>query len=211
MKLPNVTQYRVQIMAAIAIGVIAGLVHFYEQFLLHPSYGGTALHGFLTLSFLGIALITPYLWNDWLQQRGIEYFQVFVVVVLGFGTAHWFSRNNPMRAILDLTICLLVLIVILAKLLRSTRTRKQGINPAITQTEDNQPSSGARPRLSARYFGLLLLWLMAVALFSAHTSGPIPAWIKTFYVLPAVWLGCQVIFHLKRERDSRDASTKSVN
>jgi hypothetical protein len=199
-KLTGVAQYRIQIMAAIAIGVIAGLIHFYQQFLLHPSYGETALHGFLTLSFLGIALITPYLWNDWLQQRGIEYFQVFVVVVLGFGAFHWFSRNNPMRAVLDLTIFLLVLIVILAKLLRSTRTPKQVINPAVIQTEDSKPSSGPRPRPSAKYFGLLLIWLMAVALFSSHVSGPIPVWVKTIYVLPAVWLGCQVIFHLFKRK-----------
>jgi hypothetical protein len=63
MKLPNVTQYRVQIMAAIAIGVIAGLVHFYEQFLLHPSYGGTALLGDRANHALFMERLASAAWN----------------------------------------------------------------------------------------------------------------------------------------------------
>jgi len=198
-----------------AIGVAAGLIYFHQRSLLHPFSGTSPLLAFLTLSYLAISLITPYLWKDWLEKHDIEYFQVVVVVVLGYGAFHWFGRN-PVKAILDAIICLVSLLPMLLQPLRRAKAhlkkRDQVVTAGSIQTAESKRGPDSQRRISAKYFGLLLLWLMAVELSSSHIGSPIPMWIKAIYVLPAAWLGSQSIFHLfKRETDSHDASTNSTN
>jgi hypothetical protein len=194
-------------MVAIAIGVFAGLIHFYEQLLLHPTYGGRALNGFLLLSAIVIGLIVPYLWSDWLQRRGIQYFEVFVVIVLGLGAVSSFTHGRPYRGTLSAVISLMGTIAILPRLFRSVNKYRGATNHRTIEAEVDKPSQQTGPRQSARYFGMLIVWFIFMELCWSQVKGPIPTWILTVYLLPMVWLAWKVIFHLfKRATDSSDAN-----
>ena len=212
MKLPSIAKIRIPITIAIAIGEIAALIYFYEKFMLHPAYGGRALIGFLLLSLMSIGLIVPYLWNDWLQRRGIQYFEVVIVVALGPGSVISFTHGNLFRGILSATISLVCMIAILPRLLRPVSIHGREINTRTTEAEGNNPSQRTIHRPAGKYFGMLLIWFIFVELSSSHVKGPIPFWIMTLYVLPAIWLVWQVIYQLfKSATDSHAAKRASID
>jgi hypothetical protein len=199
---PTVDKLRIPIVIAIVIGEIAGLTYFYEHFLLSPSNGRRALSGFLMLSLMGTALIVAYLWSDWLLRRHIKYFEVALVVILGPSAVQRFSRGKPFQGILDGVICLIGLIAILPRLFRPAGTDVRETDPRTAETLNEKRISVPSRRLSARYFGMLLIWLIAVDLSTSHVTTPIPFWIETAFALPAIWFAWEVVFYLfKRPGD----------
>jgi hypothetical protein len=214
MKLFSVVQLRVPIMAVVATIAIAGLIHFYQQFLLHPSYGGRALTGFLMLSLLGIALIVPYLWSDWLQRRQIKYFEVALVVVLGPAAVLRFNQGKIFQAVLDGTIALVGLLAILPRLLGPKKMRARETVHKTAEDAGNEQKPFAIRETGGRYFGMLLIWLIAMEMSFSHIKGHIPFWYRAAFVLPALWLAWESIFQFSkgiRDLRSAKATIRDVN
>jgi len=187
MEPPSVAQFRVPIIVAIAIGEIAGLAYFYQKSLLHPSYGTRALIGFLMLSLMGIALIVPYLWSDWLLRHQINYFEIAAVVILGPSAIREFNMGSIFKGALDAVICLIFLIAMLPALLghpeldiRRSVHQKSAPRESKKESEISQTSGG-------KYFGMLVVWLICIALV-LRMNMPVPFWIEIAILLPAVWL-----------------------
>ncbi|HEY1647242.1 MAG TPA: hypothetical protein VGF96_04615 [Terracidiphilus sp.] len=201
-------------MVAIAVGEIAGLLYFREQFLRHPSYGERALTGFLILSLMSIALIVPYLWSDWLLQRQIKYFEVVLVVVLGPATFLKFHQGKEFQAILNGMIALVALTAILPRLFGSERMPSRGADRRIAEDSRNESSPFAARNLGGRYFGMLLVWLVATELSFSHTTAPISFSIKALFALPALWLAWESLFQFSegmRDRRSAKAAGRKAN
>jgi hypothetical protein len=197
---PSIAKLRISIVTAIAVGVVSGVAYFYERSLLNPSHDRRALHGFLMLSLMGIALIVPYLWSDWLLRRHVKYFEVAFVVILGPGAVFQFSHDKPLQGILSGVISLTGLIAILPRLLRPVKIDGLETDTRTTVTDYDKQSSVPSRRQSARYFGMLLIWLVTVELSTSHIRGPIPLWIKVAFALPALWLVWKMVFPLSKSR-----------
>jgi hypothetical protein len=206
MELPAIVRYRIPTVIAMAIGEVAGLIYFYEKFLLHPSYGGRAFIGFLLLCLMGSGLIVPYLWNDWLERRQIRYFGVVIVAILGPAAVTQFMHGKPYTAALNAAIALLVMLSILPRLLRTPSTEEVVTRCRTTRAEGDHSCVAEKPMRDAKYAGMLLSWLIISGWLWSHAKGPIPVWIKSLFLLPALWLASLMIFHfLKRARDTRNA------
>jgi hypothetical protein len=195
-----IAKHRISIMTAIAIGAVSGLAYFYVRCLLNPFHDRRALNGFLLLSLMGIALIVPYLWSDWLLRRHVKYFEVAYVVILGPGAVFQFGHDKPLQGILSGVISLTGLIALLPRLLRPVKIDGRETDTRTTETNYDKQNSVPSRRLSARYFGMLLIWLVSVELSTSHIKGPIPLWIKAAFALPAFWLAWKMVFSLFKSR-----------
>lgn len=183
---------RLAILAALAVGEVVGLAYFYRQSVIHPPGGGIQLHGFLLLSCLVVGLGVPYLWTDWLESRGIHYFQVVVIVVLGLGSYSRFTRGKTLSATLDATVSLLFLIGALPRLLglvdASHLRRRAEAGPTWGGPQRTGGSSAPAHRRVGRYAGVALLWILLLDWFWARATAPMPLWLKIASILPLAWL-----------------------
>ena len=210
--MPSMDQIRVPIMAVIAIAVTVGLIHFYQQFLVHPDNGGSALTGFLMISLMSIALIVPYLWSDWLLSRRIKYFEVVVVVVLAPAAFLRFNQGKVFQAVLNGVIALVALIAILPRLFGPGNVRTQQEHEITAEADGDQQSPLAIRATGGRYFGLLLIWLVVMEISFSHAKGPIPFWLKALFILPALWLTWESILRFfEGLRHLRNAKTAIRN
>jgi hypothetical protein len=124
----SISQLRVPILAALATVEIAGVAYFYRRAVLDPHHSGSALTGFLKFSLMSIALIVPYLWQDWLKSRGIRYFEVFAFVVFGISSIIQYSHVQLWRTILSASLATLILVALLPRLLRPVGAERRQSN-----------------------------------------------------------------------------------
>jgi hypothetical protein len=122
---PGISQLRIRILIALAIGEIAGVAYFSWRAQLNPLHGGAALSGFLKLSLMSIALVASYLWQDWFSRRGIRYFEVCAVIVLGAASIVRPRQMQAWQVVLNACLAALFLIAMLPRLFRPASAEKE--------------------------------------------------------------------------------------
>jgi hypothetical protein len=200
MKLPSISAMRIPILVALAACEIAGILYFYARLVHHQAHGQRYFSEFIALSAMGIVLIVPVLWIDWIRRRGIRYLQVFLVslCVISFFDA-W---NNGQTAYLRIWAGFLFVGVVLMsiKLLRPVGKEQQEANLAAIKSGSKELSP------VAKYTVLLITWFTLMAWSWSQPPDAIPWWIEILLAPPTLWFAWRLAFHLlKMKRTTSDA------
>ncbi len=209
MRSPSVQQFRVPLVAALATAELVGLVYFYRWSVSHSANDGRRVSAFLTLSCLTTGLVLAYLWSDWLEKRNIHYFEIVCVLALGFGANPRFTHGDLLRSVLNGSIASIFLIAILPRLFRlptgpHRRVQRKPSDSGTRQSRENQIGSSPTHKRVGRYVGMLLLWVLVLDWLWTRARSPVPLWLKSLSILPAVWLMLQpVILRLREQSANR--------
>jgi hypothetical protein len=204
MKLPSIPAIRIPILVVLAACEIAGIAYFHSRLVHHQSHGQRDFAEFIALSVMGIVLIVPLLWIDWIRRRGIRYFQVFLVslCVISFLDA-W---NNGQEAYLRIWAGFLFvgLVLMSIKMLRPVGKEQQEANLAAIKSGSKELSP------VAKYTVLLITWFTLMAWAWSQPQDAIPLWIEILLAPPTLWFAWRLTFHLlKMKRTTADADLRS--
>jgi hypothetical protein len=205
----SVQQFRVPLVAVLATAELVGLVCFYRWSVFHSANDGKRFSAILILSCLTTGLVVAYLWSDWLEKRNIHYFEIVVILALGFGANPRFTHGDLLRSVLNGSIASIFLIAILPRLFRlpgapQRRVQRKSDAPRANQSGENQIELSPTHKRVGRYVGILLLWVLVLDWLWNRARSPVPLWLKSISILPAVWLMLQpVILRLQEQSASR--------
>jgi len=206
MKLPSISAsaIRIPILVTLAACEIAGIAYFYLRLAHHQAHGQRDITGFIALSAMGIVLIVPVLWIDWIRRRGVRYFQVFLISLCVISLFD--AWNNGQMAYLRIWAGFLFvgLVLMSIKLLRPVGKEQQEANLAAIKSGSKELSP------VAKYTVLLITWFTLMAWSWSQPQDAIPWWIEILLAPPTLWFAWRLTFYLlKMKRTTADADVHS--
>jgi hypothetical protein len=184
MQLSNKTEIRISILLALAIAETVGLLHFYGQ----PTFTL-----FIASSLMGIILIVPLLWIEWMQRRGISYFHVFIAIGICVLAIRCWNEGGVFYRLAGLGLALLFAIRILRRMLHHVDVDQQEMYLKAIGAEDKRLGS-----ITGSTAGLVISIFLTLGIGSGHAS---VLWAVPL-AIPISWFTWRLIIHLFFEKQN---------